>query len=66
MPPARSPRFVITSPIDASGLAEVSGAELHHMRDVLRLPPGSKVSILDSDGVEHAGILMRYDRDRAI
>jgi 16S rRNA (uracil1498-N3)-methyltransferase len=65
MPPARSPRFVIASSV-ASGLVEVSGAELHHMRDVLRLPPGGAVSILDADGVEHDGILMRYDRDRAI
>jgi 16S rRNA (uracil1498-N3)-methyltransferase len=63
---ALPPRFVITSPLDASGLAEVAGAELHHMRDVLRLPINSAVSILDASGVAHAGILMRYDRDRAI
>ncbi len=60
------PRFVIASEVDASGLAHVEGAELHHMRDVLRLATGSGVSILDAAGCEHLGTLVRYDRDRAI
>src|ERR1700687_6060879 len=59
------PRFVIATAVDASGLALVEGAELHHMRDVLRLAPGSGVSILDAAGCEHLGTLVRYDRDRA-
>ncbi len=63
---ALAPRFVIASPVDASGLAKVEGAELHHMRDVLRLATGSGVSILDAAGGEHQGTLVRYERDRAI
>src|ERR1700730_5472280 len=59
------PRFVIASTVDASGIAHVEGAELHHMRDVLRLAIGSGVSILDAAGHEHLGTLVRYDRDRA-
>ena len=59
------PRFVIASADDASGRVHVEGAELHHMRDVLRLSVGSGVSILDKDGGEHLGTLIRYDRDRA-
>jgi len=66
MPSALRPRFVVAIPPDASGLAEVAGAELHHMRDVMRLPIGSAVSILDAAGGEHYGMLVRYDRDRAI
>ena len=62
---ALRPRFVIASNVDNSGLAHVEGAELHHMRDVLRLAIGSGVSILDNDGGEHLGTLARYDRDRA-
>jgi 16S rRNA (uracil1498-N3)-methyltransferase len=65
MKSALPPRFAIASPV-SSGLATVEGAELHHMRDVLRLPIRSSVSILDADGGEHEGILVRYDRDRAI
>ena len=60
------PRFVIASNVDNSGTVHVEGAELHHMRDVLRLAIGSSVSILDKDGGEHLGTLLRYDRDRAI
>jgi 16S rRNA (uracil1498-N3)-methyltransferase len=59
------PRFVIATAVDASGLVQVEGAELHHMRDVLRLSIGSGVSILDKDGGEHLGTLIRYDRDCA-
>jgi len=59
------PRFVIASEVDASGTAQVEGAELHHMRDVLRLSVGSGVSILDKNGGEHLGTLVRYDRDCA-
>jgi 16S rRNA (uracil1498-N3)-methyltransferase len=59
------PRFVIASAVDASGIAQVEGAELHHMRDVLRLAVGTGVSILDKAGGEHLGTLVRYDRDRA-
>lgn len=63
---ALAPRFVIASAVDASGLAEVKGAELHHMREVLRLATGSAVSILDAAGGEHVGTLARYEHDRAI
>jgi 16S rRNA (uracil1498-N3)-methyltransferase len=59
------PRFVIASNVDASGTAQVEGAELHHMRDVLRLAVGTGVSILDKNGGEHLGTLLRYDRDCA-
>jgi len=62
---ALRPRFVIATAVDTSGVVHVEGAELHHMRDVLRLAVGSGVSILDADGGEHLGTLIRYDRDRA-
>src|SRR5260370_27705556 len=64
MPSTR--RFSITRAPDASGLALVEGAELHHMRTVLRLPVDSRVSLLDPAGVEHQGVIDRYDRDRAL
>jgi 16S rRNA (uracil1498-N3)-methyltransferase len=62
---ALRPRFVVATAFDASGVVHVEGAELHHMRDVLRLAVGRGVSILDKDGGEHFGTLMRYERDRA-
>jgi 16S rRNA (uracil1498-N3)-methyltransferase len=60
------PRFAIASPPDASGVAIVEGAELHHMRDVMRLRPGDKVSLFDADGAEHVGVIDRYDTERAL
>jgi 16S rRNA (uracil1498-N3)-methyltransferase len=66
MKAALRPRFVIASTVNPSGVIEVAGAELHHMRDVLRLRVGSAVSILDPDGGEHFGTLARYDRDSAV
>ena len=64
MPPTR--RFSIAHAPDASRIAQVEGAELHHMRAVLRLAVGAPVSLLDPAGVEHQGAIERYERERAI
>ena len=64
MPTTR--RFSIARAPDANHIAQVEGAELHHMRAVLRLAAGARVAILDPAGVEHRGVIERYERDRAI
>jgi len=64
MPPP--PRFSIARAPDAARLAHVEGAELHHMRTVLRLPVDTRVSLLDPAGVEHQGTIERYERGRAV
>ena len=63
---AAARRFSITRAPDAGGLAHVEGAELHHMRNVLRLPLDARVSLLDPAGVEHHGTIVRYERERAV
>ena len=63
---ASMPRFGIEAPPDAEGIAIVQGAELHHMRDVMRVRVGDGVALLDRDGSEHIGTIERYDRDRAL
>ena len=60
------PRFSIARAPDAARLAHVEGAELHHMRTVLRLPVDTRVSLLDPAGVEHQGTIERYERGRAV
>jgi 16S rRNA (uracil1498-N3)-methyltransferase len=65
MPPAPR-RFSIARAPDSSGVAHVEGAELHHMRTVLRLAVDARVSLLDPAGVEHRGVIERYERDRAV
>jgi 16S rRNA (uracil1498-N3)-methyltransferase len=59
-------RFSIARAPDASGIAHVEGAELHHMRAVLRLAAGARVSLLDPAGIEHRGTIERYERARAV
>jgi 16S rRNA (uracil1498-N3)-methyltransferase len=60
------PRFTILSPPDSSGVAIIDGAELHHMRDVLRLRPGDQVALFDTTGAEHCGVIDHYDDTRAL
>src|SRR3972149_4584229 len=38
----------------------VSGPELDHMRRVLRLRPGDRVTLFDDEGWEHEGIIQSY------
>ncbi len=59
-------RFSIARAPDASGLAYVEGAELHHLRTVLRLAAGARVSLLDPAGIEHRGTIERYEHERAV
>jgi 16S rRNA (uracil1498-N3)-methyltransferase len=64
--PASPPRFSIARAPDASGRIHIEGAELRHIRTVLRLGVDSRVSLLDPAGVEHLGVIERYERDRAV
>src|SRR3990167_5252230 len=38
----------------------VSGPELDHMRRVLRLRPGDRVTLFDDEGWEHEGVIRSY------
>ncbi|MGH7924837.1 MAG: RsmE family RNA methyltransferase [Candidatus Binatus sp.] len=60
------PRFSVARPPDANRVVQVEGAELHHMRTVLRMPVGARVSLLDPAGVEHRGVIDRYERNRGV
>lgn len=59
-------RFSIARAPDAAGVVHVEGAELRHMRTVLRLAAGARVTLLDPAGVEHWGVIEQYERDRAV
>jgi 16S rRNA (uracil1498-N3)-methyltransferase len=56
----RSRRFVISASAVNGSLAYVSGAELHHMRHVMRLRPGAIIRLLTEDGNEFNGRLLAY------
>jgi 16S rRNA (uracil1498-N3)-methyltransferase len=62
---SRPRRFALAAPPGPDGIAIVTGAELHHMRAVTRLGEGARVELIDSSGIEYAGAIERYERDRA-
>jgi 16S rRNA (uracil1498-N3)-methyltransferase len=60
------PRFVIASDAISSGAVCLTGPELHHLRDVMRIRPGSEVALLDEDNIEYVGRVERLEADQAI
>ncbi len=62
----RPPRFNAGTLPGEDALVHVSGAELRHMRDVMRLGEGAAVTVLTPGGAEYAGTIVRYDRGRAV
>jgi 16S rRNA (uracil1498-N3)-methyltransferase len=64
--PATPPRFSIGHAPDAGGRAYVEGAELRHMRTVMRLAVDARVSLIDPVGGEHRGVIERYEHQRAV
>jgi len=62
----RPPRFAVASAAVEDGVARVSGAELHHMRDVMRLRVGATITMLDEAGVEYYGRIRRFEEGHAL
>jgi 16S rRNA (uracil1498-N3)-methyltransferase len=63
---SRPPRFVIARASIDAATVRLGGAELHHLRDVKRLTPGSEVSLIDETNQIYAGRIERFDSDCAI
>jgi len=62
----RPPRFAVTRTAVHDGVATVGGAELHHMRDVMRLRTGAAVTMLDEAGVEYHGRIRKFEPEQAL
>lgn len=60
------PRFIIERNEIRDGLARVAGAELHHLRDVMRLKAGDEVTLLDEGGLEYSGRVERLEPSFAL
>jgi 16S rRNA (uracil1498-N3)-methyltransferase len=59
-------RFAISSSAVDGAVALVGGAELHHMRDVMRLAPGAEVALFDERGEEYAGTIRSFQVHHAV
>lgn len=53
-------RFFVSKKDVSGGRATIAGPELEHMRRVLRLEPGDRVTLFDDDGWEHEGAILSY------
>ena len=62
----RTARFAISASAVDGAIALVGGAELHHMRDVMRLMPGAAVALFDDRGAEYAGTIRSFEARHAI
>jgi 16S rRNA (uracil1498-N3)-methyltransferase len=62
----RAARFAISSAEVHGAVALVGGAELHHMRDVMRLAPGAAVALFDERGAEYAGTIRGFQTRHAV
>jgi len=62
---SRPPRFVLHHPIE-DGVAILDGAELHHLRDVMRLREGSAIALLAPNDAEHLGRIAKLEDTRAV
>jgi len=61
-----APRFMITSAAIDAGRARVTGKELHHLRDVMRLAAGSAIVLVAEDGRAYAAHIERFEDGAAI
>jgi 16S rRNA (uracil1498-N3)-methyltransferase len=62
-----APRFLADQPLGGDGPAGVSGAELHHLRDLMRLDAGDRITLIDpAGGGEFPGRITSVARNRAI
>jgi 16S rRNA (uracil1498-N3)-methyltransferase len=59
------PRFRIDSEAIAADCARITGPELHHLRDVLRLRPDAEVELIDERGLKLGGHLVSVDAAQA-
>ncbi len=60
------PRFVINSASINGDQASIAGAELHHLRDVMRLRRGDAVALVDERGRNFAGRIQSLDAQAAL
>jgi 16S rRNA (uracil1498-N3)-methyltransferase len=60
------PRFVISSASIQGNQASIGGAELHHLRDVVRLRRGDAVALIDERGRNFAGRIESLDAQAAL
>ncbi len=60
------PRFAVSRADMAGNEARIRGAELHHLRDVMRMRPGDRVGLIDDSSRCASGVIDRIEAGAAI
>lgn len=55
-------RFFLEQDLSCSDFFEISGADFHHLKDVLRAEAGTKVEVCDQCGFDYLGIIEEIGR----
>jgi len=63
---SRPPRFILAAPPSADGVATLSGGEMRHLRDVMRLRAGAELTVLAPDGVEYVAQVAGFEGNKAM
>lgn len=58
-------RFFVNAPPNGRKMVRLAGADLHHMRNVLRLKKGDVVQIIDPSGTEYEAVIIEIGRREA-
>ncbi|HBI74022.1 MAG TPA: 16S rRNA (uracil(1498)-N(3))-methyltransferase, partial [Lachnospiraceae bacterium] len=58
-------RFMVAPEHIKNDLITLTGDDLKHLRQVLRLQPGDAIRIFDGGGMEHEARLLTVDKDLA-
>jgi 16S rRNA (uracil1498-N3)-methyltransferase len=58
-------RFYLSDPVSGNTATITDAAQLHHMRDVLRLKAGDEITVFDNLGTEHGGTITAINRVHA-
>ncbi len=62
----RPPRFTIAHDSVRGGVARLGGDEFHHLRDVMRLKTGARISLIDERGAEYQGVIRSFEARQAV
>jgi 16S rRNA (uracil1498-N3)-methyltransferase len=58
-------RFFVDEPV-SGGAVRVTGRDLHHLRDVLRLAPGAEIAVADPSGAQAVARVVGVDAEEAV
>lgn len=60
------PRFFVSPAQVGDGLIEITGGDVNHIKNVLRMNCGDEISVSDGCGKDYFGTIQQLDRERVV